>query len=54
MTHHEACGRARARYRHANLHTAIGGRAPQFLGNRPCVAEEAREATQIDDDFRRV
>ena len=51
---HQTRGGTRASDRHADLQTAIGGRAPQLLGNRSCVAEEARQAMQIEHDLPEV
>ncbi len=51
MADHQARRGARAGDRHADLQTAIGGRAPQFLGNRAGVAEEPCQAAQIEDEF---
>ena len=51
MTNHQSCGGARAGNGDADLQTTIGGRAAQFLGNRACVAEEARQAAQVEQDL---
>ena len=40
--------RARAGNRDAHLQPAIGGRAPQLLGDRPRVAEQPRQPAQIE------
>ena len=51
MADHQARGDSRARDRHADLQPAIGGRATQLLGNRLRVAEQPRQAAEIEEDF---
>jgi hypothetical protein len=51
MADHQARGDSRARDRHADLQPAIGGRAPQLLGDRLRVAEQPRQAAEIEEDF---
>jgi hypothetical protein len=37
-----------------HLHTAIGGRPPQFMCDRACLAEQPLEPAQIERDLTRA
>jgi len=37
-----------------HLHTAIGGRPPQFMCDRACLAKQPLESAQIERDLTRA
>ena len=51
MVNEQACSGTRTRYGHAHLQSAVCGRAPQRIGNRSRLAEQTRQAAQIQRDL---